>query len=373
MVAAGFLMVAGTPPGAAAAATPTVRAAPAGVDPNGPSDDPSVSSTGQFTAFSSQASNLGPRVGTRRIWHVYVFDELAGSDRLISSGPKGAGNGPSTTPSISADGSVVAFASTATNLVANTSRHVSDIFVRSGGGPPQLVSVGFGGVQPDGASTQPAVSANGLEVAFTSAADNLVAGDDDAASDVFVANVATGAITRVSVSSRGAQANGRSYNPSISADGTLVSFTSTAPNLAPRGRGHLPQVYVHDMVTGTTRRVTVTSGGAAQNASVPAPFTQFSDLSADGHYVVFDSNATNLVRGLDGVHTEVFRHSLVSGHTSLVSRSVLLTAADNDSFYPATSADGDITVFDSFADNLAPRRGHRSRTCSRRISRPTRS
>jgi Tol biopolymer transport system component len=330
----------------------TVLAAPTSIDPNGASNDPSLSATGQFTAFSSQASNLGPAVGTGRQWNVYVFNDTANQATLISTGPNGAGNGPSTTPSISSDGSVVAFASSATNLVANTPRHISDIFVRATGGQPKLLSVGPGGIQPDAASTQPAVSANGLEVAFTSNADDLVPGNDNAVSNVFVANVATGAITLVSVSSSGAQANGPSYNPSISADGTLVSFTSTASNLGPGGRRHLAQVYVHNMTTGATHRVSVSNGGSAQNATVPAPFTQFSDLSGDGHYVVFDSNATNLVPGLTGAHTEVFRHSLDTGHNSLVSHSSALTTADNDSFYPATSSDGRITVFDSFADNL---------------------
>jgi hypothetical protein len=330
----------------------TVRAAPVNVDPNGASDDPSVSNTGRYVAFSSQASNLGPAVPTPTTWQIYVYDAQAGSVSLISSGASGPGNAPSTTPSISGDGTVVAFASTATNLVAGTPHHVSDIFVSGPSGPPRMLTVAFGSLQPDGPSTQPAISADGSEVAFTSAADDLVPGDDNAASDVFVADAATGAITRVSVSSSGAQANGDSYNPSISADGTLVSFTSTASNLAPRGRGHLAQVYVHDMVTGTTRRVSVANGGAAQNASVPSPFTQFSDLSGDGHYVVFDSNATNLVPGLNGAHTEVFRHSLLTGHDALVSQSSLLAPADNDSFYPATSGDGQVTVFDSFADNL---------------------
>jgi hypothetical protein len=111
-------------------------------------------------------------------------------------------------------------------------------------------------------------------------------------------------------------------------------------------------VYVHNLATGTTRRVSVSNGGVAQNASVPAGFTQYSDLSGDGHYVVFDSNATNLVHGLSGAHTEVFRHSMTSGHVSLVSQSTLLRPGDNDSFYPATSGNGGVTVFDSFADNL---------------------
>jgi Tol biopolymer transport system component len=112
-------------------------------------------------------------------------------------------------------------------------------------------------------------------------------------------------------------------------------------------------VFVHDQATGKTTRVSVSSSGRQQNASVAPPFGQVSNLSADGHYVVFDSDATNLVTAPTNGHTNVFRHSLVDGHTALVSRSALGKQGNNDSFSPATSADGRVTVFESFADNLA--------------------
>lgn len=334
----------------------TVRVAPAGVDPNGPSAAPSIGGDGRYVAFASRASNLGPIISQRRISNVYVFDFATGRATLISSGPGGGpANGPSTTPSISANGQVVAFASDATNLVAHTPRHVSEIFARVGAGPIRLVSVGFGGVQPDGSSSQPAISADGRFVAFTSDADDLIAGDDNARPDVFVADLTTGKIRRVSVTGRGGQASGASFNPSISGDGHLVSFTSTAANLVSPGRKRVADVLTHNLLSGQTRRVSVSSSGRGQNASVAAPFTQLSDLSADGHYVVFDSNATNLVAGIRNGHTNVFRHSLVTGRTILISRGSRQRRGDNDSFAPATSADGGVTVFESFADNLVPR------------------
>ena len=332
----------------------TYRVAPPGIDPNGPSGEPSIGGGGLFVAFASFASNLGPLVGNAQISHVYLFDFLTGKATLISAGLLGApANGTSTNPSVSTDGSVVAFASKATNLAPGTSRHLSDIFVRTGTGPVRLISVNFNGGQPDADSSQPAVSANGRYVAFTSAADDLVAGDDNAVSDIFVADLLTGRIQRVSVGANGAQANGASYNPSISADGSLVSFTSDATNLVRGDRNRVSDVFVRSLTTGVTSRVSVSSGGREQNAAVPQPFTELSDLSADGRYVVFDSNATNLARGATTGHTNVFRHSLVSGHTWLISESSLLQPGDNDSFAPATSADGGVTVFESFADNLA--------------------
>jgi Tol biopolymer transport system component len=332
----------------------TYRIAPPGVDPNGPSGQPSIGGSGRYVAFASQATNLGPAVGNSRTSNVYVFDFNTGRVRLISSDPSGApGNGPSTTPSISADGRVVAFASSATNLVAGTPSRISEIFVRTGTAPVRLVSVAFGGVQPDADSTQPVVSANGRYVAFTSSADDLIAGDDNAASDVFVVDLATGKLQRASVSSAGYQGDGASYNPSISADGQLVAFTSAATNFVNGDRNRVPDVFVHNIGTGQTVRVTISSRGREQNASVIPPFTQVSDLSADGHLVVFDSNATNLAPGSGGGHTNVFRHDLLTGQTSLVSMNSLLQQGNNDSFSPATSADGRVTVFESFADNLA--------------------
>lgn len=337
----------------------TARVAPVGVDPNGPSQEPSLDASGQIVAFSSKASNLGPNVGLRPSFNIYRFDFRTNQATLISASavhPGTAGNGNSTNPSMSADGSVVAFASTATNLVSIAHRRIDDIFVRIGGAPVRMVSVAFGGVQPDAPSTQPVVSGNGRFVAFTSSADNLVPGDDNAVSDVFLADLQMGTIRRVSLTSTGGQANAASYNPSIDADGQLVSFTSAATNLVPgRAKGAAKvQVYVRDLATGKTFRVSVSSHNKPQNASVPAGFTQYSSLSATGGAISFDSNATNLAPGPSGAHTEVFRRSLATGRTTLVSASPAGKPADNDSFYPAISADGNITVFDSFADNLAP-------------------
>lgn len=340
-----------TPP----ATTPpprTVRVAPAGVDPNGVSGAPSFAGDSGYLVFASQATNLGPDVGGRPVSNVYIYNIFTRATALISQG-SGPANGPSTTPSASATGEVVAFASRATNLTAGTPRHIGEIFVRVRGGPIHLISVGFGGVQPDGNSSQPVLAASGRWVAFTSSADDLVPGDDNASSDVFVVDLVTGQVKRVSVSSRGAQANGGSYNPSISADGRLVSFTSDARNLVPGDRNRVADVFVHDLRTGVTRRVSVSSRGHEQNASVPAPFQQISDLSADGRWVVFDSNASDLARGDGNAHTNIFRHSLATGRTTVISSGSRGRPANNDSFTAATSADGSRTVFESFADNLA--------------------
>lgn len=339
---------------AAALAATTVRVAPPSVDPNGPSQQPSVSSNGRYVAFSSRASNLGPVVGNQQVWNIYVYDRMTGATTLVSSGQGGApANGDSTVPSISADGQVVAFASTATNLVAGTSKNVNEIYVRVGSGPLRVLTVGFGGVQPDADSSQPVVSANGRFVAFTSSADDLIAGDDNGNSDVFVVDLVTGSLTRASVTSSGVQARGASYNPSISADGHLVSFTSGARNLTRGLRKRFPNVFVHDMNSRQTRLVSVSNRRREQNASIAPPFTQFSEISGDGRYVVFDSDATNLVGGDTNGHTDVFRYDLTNGRTILMSRNSRGREGNNDSFAPVTSQEGSVVAFESFADNLA--------------------
>jgi Tol biopolymer transport system component len=330
----------------------TVRIASPGIDPNGPSGDPSFGGDGGELAFASQATNLGPDVGSRRISNVYTYNLFTQKTSLVSAGIGGPANAASSTPSLSANG-IVVFASKATNLVAGTPKHTSDVFIRVGQGPTRLLSLGFGGVQPDAPSSQPVISANGRYVAFQSSADDLVAGDDNGASDIFVVDLLTGTVRRADVTSGGGQANGDAYNPSISADGSLVSFTSDATNLVHGDHNHVSDVFVHNMLTGATRRVSVSGRGKEQNAGVPAPFAQISDLSGDGRFVVFDSNAGNLVTGVHGAHTEVFRHDLLTGATTVLSRSTSGALADNDSFAPATSADGSVTAFESFADNLA--------------------
>lgn len=331
----------------------TQRATPAGVDPNGASAHPTLSADGRFVAFDSTATNFGPS-GARGMRNVFVFDRATGHARLVSVGLGATlANGASITPSISADGQTVAFASRANNLVAGDRGRRLNIYVRTGLGPIVKISRRSDGGVADGDSYQPVVSADGRHVAFTSNADDLIQGDDNGASDVFEYDLAARTLRRVSVSRRGSQAAGPSSSPSISADGRLISFASKARNLVPHDRNRVGDVFVRDTVSRTTTRVSVSSRGRGQNAAVPPPYTQISALSADGRYVVFDSNATNLVRHYGPHRTNIYRHDRLTGKTILVSRSTFGRQGDNDSFSPSVSADGNTVVFDSFATNLA--------------------
>jgi len=168
-----------------------------------------------------------------------------------------------------------------------------DVFVHDRvTGATTMVSVTPGGTDGNDDSDTPAISADGRYVAFVSWASNLVAGDTNWQSDVFVRDRVTGATTRVSVASDGTQANGLNRTPMISADGRYVAFPSEASNLVAGDTNGKPDVFVRDRVTGATTRVSVTNAGSQANGNSGRPA-----INADGRYVAFESDASNLVAG----------------------------------------------------------------------------
>jgi Tol biopolymer transport system component len=264
--------------------------------------------------------------------------------------PAVAANGSSFAPSVSADGRFVAFASNASNLVAGDTNDSTDVFVRDRQtNTTTLVSVSSGGAHGNDASRDPSISANGRFVVFTSAATNLVPGDKNGSPDVFVRDLSTRTTERASVSSKEAEAMGGSQAAGISADGRIVAFTSSAPNLVAGDTNQGSDVYVRDRVAGTTVRVSVGAGGAPPNGSSYEP-----QLSADGRLVVFTSSASNLVAGDANGKADVFLRDLVAGTTELVDVNSNGVQADNEAQEPSISADGRFVAFGSVASNLAP-------------------
>ncbi|MGZ4664922.1 MAG: TolB family protein, partial [Frankiaceae bacterium] len=155
--------------------------------------------------------------------------------------------------------------------------------------------------QSDGRYAGAVVSANGRYVAFISGAANLVPGDTNTESDVFVRDRRAGTTTRVSVSNTGAQANGYSYEVAVSANGRYVAFDSNATNLVPGDTNDAQDVFVRDRRAGTTTRVSVSNSGAQGNGGSGDPA-----VSANGRYVAFNSFATNLVPGDTNDARDVF-------------------------------------------------------------------
>jgi len=257
-------------------------------------------------------------------------------------------NGGSFTPSISADGRYVAFASIAVNLVSGDTNGVQDIFVHDRQtGQTTRVSVASGGAQANGPSFDPSISADGRYVAFASLATNLVSGDTNNEQDIFVHDRQTGQTTRVSVATGGGQANGNSSNPSISADGRYIAFDSNASNLVSGDTNNTGDIFVHDRQTGATTRVSIGPGGTQANRGSLAP-----SISADGRYVAFHSSATNLVSGVTNGTTHIFVHDRQTGATTRVSVASDGTEGNSLSIRPSISADGRYVAFQSIATNL---------------------
>ena len=181
-------------------------------------------------------------------------------------------------------------------------------------GTTTRVSVDGSGAQANEQSWRPEISADGRLVAFASIASNLVAGDTNGAADIFVHDRLTGATTRVSVASGGAQASGESNEPSLSTDGRSVAFTSYSSNLVPGDTNSWEDVFVHDRATKTTRRVSVDSSGIQGNNFSIEP-----SISGNGRFIAFRSDASNLVPGDTNRGHDVFIRDLLSQSTTRVS------------------------------------------------------
>ena len=217
------------------------------------------------------------------------------------------------------------------------------------------VSVATGGGQGNGDSTLPSISADGRYVAFESLAYNLVPGDTNGVGDVFVHDRLTGTTERVSVSSEGTQGNGRSKCPSISADGRYVAFESFASDLVPDDTNGVNDVFVRDLQNGTTERVSIAWNGAEADGE-SGPTTAGSSggrmFSADGRFIVFWSLATNLVPGDTNGEADAFLLDRQSGALELVSVDSNGMQGNGDSLADSISPDGRYVVFDSGANNL---------------------
>jgi Tol biopolymer transport system component len=311
-----------------------------------------ISPDGRFVAFDSLATNLVPG-DTNGLGDVFFHDRQTGATERVSVDSAGAeGDGASLYPSISADGRYVAFTSEATNLVPGDTNAHRDIFVRDRlTGTTERVSVDSAGAQADNDSLPPALlSADGRYVAFLSGATNLVSGDTNHEWDVFVHDRQSGTTERVSVDSAGVQADHFCVGLSISPDCRYVAFGSLATNLVPGWDGaYRFHVYLHDRLSSTTERVDVDSAGAAALGPSYAP-----SISPDGRYVAFDSDAYNLVPGDTNQRRDIFVRDRQTGRNVRASLDSASVQGDDDSTFPSISADGRFVAFASDATNLVP-------------------
>jgi Ca2+-binding RTX toxin-like protein len=330
--------------------TTRVSVDPAGNPGNDSSYDPSISADGRFVAFQSDASNLVPG-DTNNSGDIFVRDLLTNTTTRVSVGSAGnQGNSLSRRSSISGDGRFVTFASDATNLVPGDTNNSTDIFVRDlSTNTTTLVSASSSGDRGNNDSELPSISANGRFVAFRSFATNLVPGDTNDSRDIFVRDLLTNTITLVSVSSNGDRANESSSRCSISADGRFVAFSSRASNLVPGDTNNSDDIFVRDLSTNTTTRVSISSRGNQGNEDFYTPF-----ISADGRFVTFSSEASNLVPGDTNDSEDIFVRDLATNTTTRVSVDSAGNQGNSDSEFPSISANGQKVAFSSFAANLVP-------------------
>ncbi|HMJ00502.1 MAG TPA: PASTA domain-containing protein [Gaiellaceae bacterium] len=336
--------------GAGSGATFRVSASTGGGAANGRSFFPAISSDGHFVAFYSDASNLvaGDTNGSR---DVFVDDYQTGELTRVSVDSSGVeANDDSFAPAISADGRFVAFSSAASNLVAGDMNGADDVFVRDRQeGTTTRVSVAPGGAEANGGSFSPSISGDGRYVAFLSDATNLVAGDTNSVRDVFVFDRQTGTTMRASVDSAGVQADIDSATPVLSADGRFVAFSSFSDNLIPLDQNESSDVFVRNLLAGTTTRVSEYQGGFESDFDSLRPA-----ISADGRFVAFDSDADNLAFGDVNDAFDVFVKDRQTDVLTQASVDDSGTQVSGDSIRPAVSADGRIVAFYSDASNLVP-------------------
>ncbi len=348
-------MMAITASGAAAAVQPqlvTITTGGVSANESTAQDSISLSADGRLVAFVSSSAALVPG-DTNAARDVFVRDTTSGLTTRVSVGAAGQANGPSSNARISANGRFVVFTSQATNLVAGDTNGAADVFVRDlVAGQTVRVSVSASGAQGNAASGESPsdISADGGVVSFSSSASNLVAADTNRIRDVFAAVRATGAIELVSVAGDGSQAAAGSSDASaISADGRFVAFASTAPNLVDGDTNLAADVFVHDRQTGSTVRASVsTTGAQAPKASSLRPGA----LSATGRVVVFDTGSSLAAGDTGG--SDVYLRDLQTGSTERVSVNGAGQGANAGASAATVSADGRYVSFESSATNLDP-------------------
>jgi VCBS repeat-containing protein len=316
------------------------------VNPNNSSQILMFSPDGTKVVFESAATNLA--AGANGHQQVFIKDLTTGLVTLVSADANGIqGNGTSTDFTFSPDGTKVAFDSASTNLIPAGSAG-EQVFVKDlTTGAVTLVSSDATGVAGNGASSFPVFSPDGTQLAFASTSTNLAAGATNTHSQIFVKNLQSGAITVASTDASGNEANNDSLYPMFSPDGSKLAFNSISTNLVPNVPSFNSEVYAKDLASGAITLVSTDANGVPANGNS----TQLGAFSPDSTKIAFQSASTNLMSGANGA-SQVFVKDLLSGTITVASANAAGVLANGNSVMPTFSPNHLALAFQSGSTNL---------------------
>lgn len=304
---------------------------------NAASFRPVISGNGRFVAFRSFANNIVPNDLNNQP-DIFLFDRAAAPGTQLSqvnlSNTGAQSNLEDSTDrfAINEDGTKIVFASRANNLVTGDTNGFTDIFLRDRtNNTTTRISIGLNGTQANGHSGAPAISNNGRYIAFRSDASNLVEGDTNGRADIFLYDLQLSTMTRVSVARDGTQGNGNSDWPNLNNNGRFISFWSDSNNFTPDDANNTGDIFVHDRVTGVTTRINIALNGAQANG----PTARVHGLSGDAAFAGFESLANNLVANDTNNSNDIFVAKAGPNNptnltiTDVTANSVKLTWQDN--------------------------------------------
>lgn len=312
---------------------------------------PAISADGAYVAFVSYSGTLSGLAApdipadANGMPDVYVYEVATGDlTRLTNQGAEmGIVSGA---PSISDDGRYVAFAYQ--NMTALGFIYYGISVIDRQSGLLETITIGLDGLPPNGMSMQPSISGDGRYVTFMSAASNLIPEDTGGFADVFLADRQNDTIVRVSQASDGTEGNyGGGANPAISSDGAFVAFQSSSTNLVPGQTIPGTNIYVYEVAGGAIELISANAGGAPADWDCETPA-----ISSDGRYVAFVSGADNLVASDTNEDDDIFRVDRDSGAIERVSVTDSGAQVEGDSSEPGLSGDGSLVVYSSLSAGL---------------------
>lgn len=315
---------------------------------NKASSDAELTPDGRYVAFASDATNLLPG-DTNGRKDIFVVDRSLGSIRRASLSTAGdqASSGCDRS-SISGDGRYVVFQSSSISLVSGDTNAKQDIFLRDmQSNQTTLVSVSTDGVQSDADSWNPKISSDGRYIVYETYGSTLVANDLNATDDIFIYDRQLAQTTRISLAWNGAEGNDSSSIPVISADGRYIVFTSNASNLVESDTNNEADTFWMDRQEGQISRISIATEGTQGNGGSGGM-----SITDDGRFIVFGSYASNLVSGDTNGQYDIFVRDRQIGTTERVSISSTGAQGNDYSIRGRITSDGRYVFFDSLSSNL---------------------